>query len=95
MEPFSAPASLHGPASKDDGPYIVDFYIAAKKAVIEVDGSQHFEETGLTADRERDQYLKNKGLTVLRYSNLDINRYFDSVCEDIMRRFDLSEVDLG
>ena len=79
---------------KTMGPYIVDFYIAEKKTVIEADGSQHFEEAGTTADQKRDRYLNSKGLTVLRYSNLDINRNFDAVCEDIMKRFDLDEVDL-
>ena len=65
------------------GPYIVDFYIAEAKLVIERDGSQHFEEEGIAADQERDRYLSELGLRVLRYSNLDINRNFRGVCEDI------------
>ena len=65
------------------GPYIVDFYIAEAKLVIELDGSQHFEEEGIAADQERDRYLSELGLSVLRYSNLDINRNFRGVCEDI------------
>ena len=65
------------------GPYIVDFYIAEAKLVIELDGSQHFEEEGIAADQERDRYLSELGLRVLRYSNLDINRNFRGVCEDI------------
>ena len=65
------------------GPYIVDFYIAEAKLVIELDGSQHFEEEGIAADQERDRYLSGLGLRVLRYSNLDVNRNFRGVCEDI------------
>ena len=65
------------------GPYIVDFYIAEAKLVIELDGSQHFEEEGIAADQERDRYLSELELRVLRYSNLDINRNFRGVCEDI------------
>ncbi len=67
------------------GPYIVDFYCASAALVIELDGSQHYEEAGLSADQERDSYLSGQGLHVLRYSNLDINRNFDGVCEDIMK----------
>lgn len=65
------------------GKYIVDFYCADAKLVIEIDGSQHYEEKGIEADRARDEYLRGLGLTVKRYSNADINQRFDSICEDI------------
>ena len=65
------------------GNYIVDFYCASAKLVIEIDGSQHYEDSGKNADRVRDEYLRTLGLTILRYSNLEINRKFDSVCADI------------
>ena len=67
------------------GPYIVDFYCASAKIVIELDGSQHFEQTGKAKDQERDAYLNSLGLRVLRYSNLDINRNLSGVCEDILK----------
>ena len=67
------------------GRYIVDFYCAAAKVVIELDGSQHYEDAALAADRERDAYLNSLGLTVLRYTNLQVNREFDAVCEDVYR----------
>ena len=67
------------------GPYIVDFYVASAKLVIELDGSQHYEEAGSASDRERDRFLSAQGLRVLRYSNADVNRNFDGVCEDILR----------
>ena len=65
------------------GSYIVDFYIAEAKLVIELDGSQHYEEKGMYADKQRDTYLHSIGLTVLRYSNLDVNLKFQDVCQDI------------
>ena len=65
------------------GKYIVDFYCAELNVVIEVDGSQHYEESGTIGDIERDKYLNSVGLNVLRYSNLDINRSFNDVCADI------------
>ena len=67
------------------GNYIVDFYCHSKALVIELDGSQHFEDKGKQADLERDAYLRGLGLRVLRYSNLDVNRNFRGVCEDILQ----------
>ena len=67
------------------GPYIVDFYIASAKLVIELDGSQHYEENGRAADLKRDIYLRAQGLQVVRYSNADVNRNFQGVCEDILK----------
>ena len=66
------------------GRYIVDFYCAEAKLVIELDGSQHFEDAGAEADRERDEYLKSMGLMVLRYPNSAIWGNFEGVCEDIL-----------
>ncbi len=66
------------------GNYIVDFYCAATKTVIEIDGTQHFLDEGKEKDKTRDEYLNGLGLTVLRYSNYDINNNFDGVCADIM-----------
>ena len=37
------------------GPYIVDFYIAPAKLVIELDGSQHFEPEHLQMDAAAEQ----------------------------------------
>ena len=65
------------------GNYIVDFYCAAAKIVIEIDGYQHYLDEGEQKDIERDAFLQGLGLTVLRYSNRDIHRNFRGVCEDI------------
>ena len=65
------------------GPYIVDFYCAEAKLVIELDGSQHYQPQGQAKDRMRDRYLQSLGLTVLRYSNLEIWNEFEGVCLDI------------
>ena len=63
--------------------YIVDFYCASAKLVIEIDGSQHFEETGKNRDLVRDQKLQELGLHILRFSNREIDREFRAVCEKI------------
>ena len=66
------------------GPYVVDFYCASAKLVIELDGSQHYKESGRLSDQERDAYLREMGITVVRYTNLDIHQRFDAVCKDIL-----------
>lgn len=65
------------------GNYIVDFYCASAKLVIELDGSQHYDEKDMEMDAKRDEYFCGLGLIVKRYSNADINKRFNSVCEDI------------
>lgn len=68
------------------GYYIADFYIASKKLVIELDGSQHYMENGVESDQSRDAWMQQKGITVLRYTNLQIQREFDAVCSDILMK---------
>ncbi len=63
------------------GNYIVDFYCAKVNLVIEVDGSQHFEDKGMQYDNERTKYLNELGLTVIRIPNNEINSNFNGVCE--------------
>ena len=74
------------------GGYIVDFYCASAKLVIELDGSQHEEPQQKAADEERDAYLRSRGLTVLRYSNWLIKTNFEGVCQDIWEHIAPSSV---
>ena len=80
------PITVH--RQKTLGNYIVDFYIASAKLIIELDGSQHYENTHHAQDRQRDLYLESLGLRVLRYSNADINQRFREVCEDILNHIE-------
>ena len=83
------PITVH--RQKVIGDYIVDFYIASSNRVIELDGSQNYETEHHQKDRERDNYLRSLGLTVLRYSNSDIHRCFDDVCHDILNHINSDE----
>ena len=74
------------------GSYIVDFYIATSKIVVELDGSQHYEDCGKENDAKRDEFLHSLGIKVLRYSNLDISRNFEGVCQDILDNINTSSV---
>ena len=70
---------------KPFGKYIVDFYCAALKLVIEIDGSQHYEPETAHRDAERTAYLEGLGLRVLRFSNYDVEVHFEAVCAAIER----------
>ena len=63
--------------------FIVDFYCASAKLVIEVDGSQHYDCEGIASDAKRTAVLESYGLKVLRYSNREIDREFAAVCGQI------------
>ena len=52
--------------------YVVDFYCPAAKLVVELDGSQHFEQEHQSKDRLRDEALVRLGLQVLRFDNWQI-----------------------
>ena len=65
------------------GKYILDFYCAEAKLVIELDGSQHYEDTSLAHDEERTAFLSGYDLTVIRIPNNEIATNFAGVCEYI------------
>ena len=68
---------------KPIGNYIADFYCSEAKLIIEVDGGQHYEEKGIEKDEIRDEYFKNLGLKVLRFTNLDVLKNINGVLEKI------------
>ena len=61
------------------GKYIADFYSAEAKLVIELDGSQHYEEINAEKDAERTAFLEGYGLTVIRIPNHEVHRSFRGV----------------
>ena len=65
------------------GDYIADFYCAKARLVIELDGGGHFTPEQAEMDAVRTNALEAMDLTVLRISNLDIDRNFNGVCEAV------------
>ena len=53
--------------------------------VIEVDGGQHYTEDGAVSDSRRDAHLNSMGLSVLRFSNLDVLGNMDGVIAEIVQ----------
>ena len=67
------------------GKYVVDFYCAKAKLVIELDGSGHYSVKGRMHDQERSTVFEKYGILVLRFSNTDIDNHFEDVCRMIDR----------
>ena len=65
------------------GKYIVDFYSASAKLVIEIDGSQHYLEEEQLYDKQRTEYLEKYNLKVVRIPNGEINNNFEGICRYI------------
>ena len=65
------------------GKYIADFYGAEAKLVIELDGSQHCQDSNIEKDAECTAFLGSYGLTVIRIPNNEVSRNFRGVCEHI------------
>ena len=65
------------------GAYIVDFYCARAKLVIEIDGSQHYMDVQPEQDQQRTTFLQTMNLHVIRISNRQIHEEFAAVCKHI------------
>lgn len=66
------------------GPYIVDFFCAKAKLVIEVDGDTHADESQIAYDAERTQWLnEQKNYGVMRFWNTEVLIDIESVLAQI------------
>jgi len=63
--------------------YIVDFYCAKAKLVVEIDGAQHFEGAHQLRDTARDKALQALELQVLRFDNRQVLLNLEAVVEVI------------
>lgn len=60
--------------------YIVDFFCHSARLIVELDGSQHYEEKGLQKDKIRTEKIEMRNLTVVRIPDNEIKRNFEGVC---------------
>ncbi len=79
---------------KNIGNYIVDFFIASHRLIIEIDGRQHRIPEHCAADQLRDNDLRKRGYTIVRYANEDINKRFCTVCKDILKHMHMEVKDI-
>jgi very-short-patch-repair endonuclease len=71
---------------KPIGRYIVDFVCLEQMLVIELDGGQHLEQAD--RDRERDEYLAERGYRVLRFWNHQVLGELEAILERIRLEVD-------
>ena len=74
------------------GSYIVDFCCLEASLIIELDGGQHNEVPVLEADANRNQWLKERGYTVMRFWNNDVLSNLEGVISAIGEHFTLTPV---
>ena len=67
------------------GNYIVDFYCASKRLIIEVDGKVHTLSDQKEKDKSRDENLKEMDFKILRFSNEDVLLKINFVKEEILK----------
>jgi len=65
------------------GPFIVDFFTVSHGLAVEIDGGQHFDDAQASADAVRTAYLEERGVRVVRFSNLEVLKETDSVLSAI------------
>jgi len=67
------------------GPYFADFACREAKLVVELDGSQH---EGRGYDRVRDEFMRQRGFSVLRFWSGDVRKELANICETILAAID-------
>jgi very-short-patch-repair endonuclease len=77
------PAGLHFRRQAPIGDYVVDFVCHSARLVVEVDGSQHGTEQGLSNDAMRSAFLESRGYRVLRFWNVDVIHNSKGIAEAI------------
>jgi very-short-patch-repair endonuclease len=65
--------------------YVADFYCAAYKLIIELDGKHHEFGEQKAYDKARDHILKGMGLKIIRISNTEIRNNLNGVLDMIMK----------
>ena len=67
------------------GPYVLDFYCAEARLAVEIDGISHDFSDRPQRDANRDAWLTERGLSVLRIAANDVMRNADEAADAIMR----------
>lgn len=73
--------------------YIVDFYCASLKLVIEIDGTSHLDKQEY--DANRDQELGTLGLKVIHYNDMNVLHNFHLIESDFKKQLEIRKQELG
>lgn len=69
--------------------FIIDFYCAEAKLLIEIDGESHFQEKQAEYDQERTECLESLGYKVIRFKNNDVRYNVNVVVTKILEEVDV------
>ncbi|MBZ9730995.1 endonuclease domain-containing protein [Salegentibacter sp. JZCK2] len=69
------------------GNYIVNFYCASEKLIIELDGEVHLNSNDEEKDLKRTEYLQGLGFKIIRFENKMIFDFLPSVLKEITDNF--------
>lgn len=69
------------------GNYIVDFYCASEKLIVELDGQVHLNSTIEEKDLKRTRYLESLGFNVIRFENKMVFDFLPTVLKEIKDNF--------
>ncbi len=73
------------------GKYIVDFYCPHATLAIELDGVTHYTDEQIAYDKEKEGFIRAKGIQVLRFTNEDVYKRIDIVLEAILVEIEKQE----
>ena len=73
------------------GQYVADFYCSRHRLVIELDGDSHYTDRAQRYDDERTTALGMRGVSVIRFSNLEVAENFEAVCGAITAALETSD----
>ncbi len=66
------------------GPYVLDFYCAAVKLCVEIDGVAHDMGSNPARDATRDEWLRSQNISVLRIAAADVLRSPKQAAEAVL-----------
>ena len=69
------------------GPYVVDFYCPAEKLAVELDGETHNDPGRREYDDEREAYLRDQDIRIVRFENKEVFENLEVVLEGIAWHF--------
>lgn len=65
--------------------FIIDFYCAEAKLLIEIDGDSHLQKEQIEYDEARTEYLEELGYKLIRFTNDDVRYNIHAVVDEIVR----------
>lgn len=86
LEGYSIKHATQKPIYTSDSFYIVDFYLPEINLVVEVDGGYHYTVEQIEYDNKKNDKLLSLGYNVLRFSNKDYRKGWDTIREMIKNK---------